>query len=96
MPQAADRLLPVSAAAEVVEAVKETVAAKKAAVQKVEEVYLQAGRLRVECFRLQGARRRRLCGGRPQGLQRQKAGDLPQARGGQSILCHQRYRERKR
>lgn len=34
---------PVSAAAEVVEAVKETVAAKKAAVQKVEEVYLQAG-----------------------------------------------------
>ncbi len=34
---------PVSAAAEVVEAVKETVATKKAAVQKVEEVYLQAG-----------------------------------------------------
>jgi len=34
---------PVSAAAEVVEAVKDTVAAKKAAVQKVEEVYLQAG-----------------------------------------------------
>lgn len=34
---------PVSAAAEVVEAVKETVAAKKAVVQKVEEVYLQAG-----------------------------------------------------
>ena len=34
---------PVSAAAEVVEAVKETVAAKKAAVQKVEEGYLQAG-----------------------------------------------------
>ena len=34
---------PVSAAAEVVEAVKETVAAKKAAVQKVEEVYLQVG-----------------------------------------------------
>ena len=39
---------PVSAAAEVVEAVKETVAAKKAAakkpaVQKVEEIYLQAG-----------------------------------------------------
>lgn len=34
---------PVSAAAEVVEAVKETVAAKKAAVQKGEEVYLQAG-----------------------------------------------------
>ena len=33
---------PVSAAAEVVEAVKETVATKKAAVQKVEEVYLQA------------------------------------------------------
>ena len=33
----------VSAAAEVVEAVKETVATKKAAVQKVEEVYLQAG-----------------------------------------------------
>ena len=34
---------PVSAAAEVVEAVKETVATKKAAVQKVEEVSLQAG-----------------------------------------------------
>ena len=34
---------PVSAAAEVVEAGKETVATKKAAVQKVEEVYLQAG-----------------------------------------------------
>ena len=34
---------PVSAAAEVVEAVKETVATKNAAVQKVEEVYLQAG-----------------------------------------------------
>ena len=34
---------PVSAAAEVVEAVKETGAAKKTAVQKVEEGYLQAG-----------------------------------------------------
>ena len=34
---------PVSAAAEVVEAVKETVATKKAAVQKGEEGYLQAG-----------------------------------------------------
>ncbi len=34
---------PVSAAAEVVEAVKEKVATKETAVQKVEEVYLQAG-----------------------------------------------------
>lgn len=34
---------PVSAAAEAAEAVKETVTAKKPAVQKVEEVYLQAG-----------------------------------------------------
>ena len=53
-------------------------------------------RLRVECFRLQGARRCRFCGGRTQGFQRQEAGDLPQARGGQGVLRHQRQRKRKR